>query len=109
MSEIFLGLQQGVGGFLTELQTLLRSGKYRPQPVPAGENVAQVMERKSMYVVHSATDSLLEGQQFTAYLAAGPGVPIPMTFMGPFKLYRLAKATGAPPPGSTARGRRSAR
>jgi len=83
--------------------------KYRPQPVPAGENVAQVMERKSMYVVHSATDSLLEGQQFTAYLAAGPGVPIPMTFMGPFKLYRLAKATGAPPPGSTARGRRSAR
>jgi len=99
-------------GITAALSGRLRHAGGREVPAaagPAGENVAQVMERKSMYVVHSATDSLLEGQQFTAYLAAGPGVPIPMTFMGPFKLYRLAKATGTPPPGSTARGRRSAR
>jgi hypothetical protein len=65
--------------------------KFRPLPVPPGENVAQVMERKSLYIVHTANDSMLEGKQFTGYVAAGPGTPIPISFVGPFRLYRLAK------------------
>ena len=77
--------------------------KYRPLPVPPGENVAQVMERKSVYVVQSVTDSMLEGKQFTGYVAAGPGVPIPITFVGPFRFYRLAKGNvGTPAPAKPA-------
>jgi hypothetical protein len=71
---------------------------YRPLPNPPGENVAQVMERKGVYIVQSIKDSVLEGKQFTGYVAAGPGVPIPITFVGPFRFYRLAKGNiGAPP------------
>jgi hypothetical protein len=72
--------------------------KYRPLPVAPEEKIAQVMERKSMYVVRRASDSVLEGEQFTGYVAAGPGVPIPISLAGPFKLYRLAKGTVGPPP-----------
>ena len=72
---------------------------YRPLPNPPGESVAQVMERKSVYIVQSVKDSVLEGKQFTGYVAAGPGVPIPITFAGPFRFYRLAKGNvSAPPP-----------
>jgi hypothetical protein len=68
------------------------------------------MERNSIYVVRSASDSVLEGKQFTGYLAAGPGVPLPISVSGPFKLYRIAKGTAAPgSPASKARGRRSTR
>src|SRR5205823_3559449 len=84
--------------------------KYRPLPVPPGENVAQVMERKSVYVVQSVTDSMLEGKQFTGYVAAGPGVPIPITFVGPFRFYRLAKGNvGAAPPATSPRRKQKAR
>jgi hypothetical protein len=84
--------------------------KYRPQQTPAGENVAQVMERNTIYVVRSASDSVLEGKQFTGYLAAGPGVPLPIAVSGPFKLYRIANATAAPgSPALKPRGRRSTR
>ena len=84
--------------------------KYRALPVPPGENVAQVMERKSIYVVRSTSDSVLEGKQFTGYVAAGPGVPIPIALNGPFKLYRLAKgASASAPPKSKPGPRRPAR
>jgi len=77
--------------------------KFRPLPNPPGENIAQVMERKSIYIVQSVTDSVLEGKQFTGYVAAGPGVPIPIAFVGPFRFYRLAKGNvGAPPPAKPA-------
>jgi hypothetical protein len=77
---------------------------YRPLPNPPGENVAQVMERKSVYIVQSVKDSMLEGKQFTGYVAAGPGVPIPITLVGPFRFYRLAKGNvGAPTPAQPAK------
>src|SRR5712691_10810786 len=94
-AEVFAGGAPGVDealkGSLFALQVVER---YRPQPMPPGEQIAQVMERKSIYVVRSSSDSMLEGKQFTGYVAAGPGVPIPIALNGPFKLYRLAKRGG---------------
>ena len=87
------GVDEALKGSLFALQVVER---YRPQPMPPGEQIAQVMERKSIYVVRSSSDSMLEGQQFTGYVAAGPGVPIPIALNGPFKLYRLAKGGAAP-------------
>jgi len=82
------GIAEALKGSVFAMQVV---EKYRPQPMAPGENVAQVMERKSIYVVRSATDSVIEGKQFTGYVAAGPGLPIPIALNGPFKLYRLAK------------------
>ena len=77
--------------------------RYRPLPMPPGENIAQVMERRSFYVVQKVSDSMIEGRQFTGYIAAGPGSPIPIALNGPFRLYRLAKGNvGAPPPAKAA-------
>ena len=46
---------------------------------------------------------MIEGRQFTGYLAAGPGSPIPIALNGPFRMYRLAKGNvGAPPPAAKA-------
>ena len=89
------GIDEALKGSLFALEVV---EKYRPQPIAPGENVAQVMERKSLYVVRSKSDAVLEGKQFTGYVAAGPGVPIPIALNGPFKLYRLAKGTGASAP-----------
>jgi hypothetical protein len=91
--------------------TLVVVEKYRPHAVEPGENVAQAMTRKTMYVVRKTSDSLLEGKQFTGYVAAAPGVPLPISMTGPFRMYRLAKAkTGAAPaaapPSRPHRGRR---
>jgi hypothetical protein len=93
------GIDEALAGSLFALQVV---EKYRPQQVPSGQNVAQVMERRSIYVVRRAGDSMLEGKQFTGYVAAGPGLPIPISFNGPFKLYRLAKGAGGPPPAAPA-------
>ena len=73
---------------------LVISEHYRPHPVPAGENVAQALLRKTIYVVRKRSDSLVEGKQFTGYVAAGAGVPLPINTSGPFRLYRLAKGKG---------------
>jgi len=83
------GIADALKGSLFAMQVV---EKYRPQPTAPGENIAQVMERRSIYVVRSTSDSVLEGKQFTGYVAAGPGLPIPISLNGPFKLYRLAKA-----------------
>lgn len=84
--------------------------RFRPLPVPPGENVAQVMERKSIYIVRSANESLLEGKQFTGYIAAGPGTPIPISLAGPFRMYRLAKGNvGHAPSGTPATSRKSSK
>ena len=82
------GIADALKGSVFAMQVI---EKYRPQPMPPGENIAQVMERRSVYVVRSTSDSVLEGKQFTGYVAAGPGVPIPIALNGPIKLYRLAK------------------
>ena len=96
--ETFQGEASGIGDALSgSLFAFQIVEHYRPQKVEPGQNVAQVMERKSVYVVRNATDSMIEGKQFTGYLAAGPGVPIPISFNGPFRLYRLAKAAGPAP------------
>jgi len=71
------GIEEALKGSMFALQVVER---FRPLPMPPGENIAQVMERKSVYVVRSATDSVLEGKQFTGFVAAGPGVPIPIPF-----------------------------
>jgi hypothetical protein len=86
-------IEEALKGSKFALQVL---EKFRPLPVPPGENVAQVMERKSIYIVRNANDSMLEGKQFTGYVAAGPGTPIPISFVGPFRLYRLAKGNVGP-------------
>jgi len=103
-AEVFQAGDPGIDGALKDsafaLQTVER---YRPLPMPPGENIAQVMERRSIYVVQKVSDSVLEGRQFTGYIAAGPGSPIPIAFNGPFRMYRLAKGNvGAPPPAKTA-------
>jgi len=107
------GIEDALKGSLFAMQVV---EKYRPQPMTPGENVAQVMERNSIYVVRSTSDSVLEGRQFTGYVAAGPGVPIPIALNGPFKLYRLTKgspvakgATAPAPKKSTPTRRRAAR
>src|SRR5262249_22275996 len=83
-------MEDALAGSLFALQV---TEKFRPLPVPPGENIAQLQQRKSVYVVRSATDSVLEGKHFTGYVAAGPGMPIPITVAGPFRLYRLPKGT----------------
>ena len=86
------------------------TGDGQEKQTPPAEKVAQAMERKSIYVVRTANESLLEGKQFTGYMAAGPGVPIPISFNGPFRLYRLAKGAGASAaPKSAPKGRRPAK
>ena len=101
------GIEEALKGSMFALQVVER---FRPLPMPPGENIAQVMERKSVYVVRSANDSVLEGKQFTGFVAAGPGVPIPITFVGPFSLYRLAKGNvGAAPPATSPRRKQKAR
>ena len=106
-AEVFAGGAPGVDealeGSLFALQVV---EKYRPLPMPPGEQIAQVMERRSIYVVRTSNDSMLEGRQFTGYVAAGPGVPIPIALNGPFKLYRLAKGGAAPPAASPKPARR---
>jgi hypothetical protein len=87
-------IRQALEGSLFALMAI---EKYRPQSIPKGENVAQVMERKSIYVVRKVSDSVIEGTQFTGYVAAGPGVPLPISLHGPFRLYRLAKGQGGAP------------
>ena len=107
LAEVFAGGAPGVDealeGSLFALQVV---EKYRPLPMPPGEQIAQVMERRSIYVVRTSNDSMLEGRQFTGYVAAGPGVPIPIALNGPFKLYRLAKGGAAPPAASPKPARR---
>lgn len=92
--EVFPAGDTGIGealkGSLFALQAVER---FSPLPVPSGENVAQVMERNTIYVVQKTSDSLIEGKQFTGYVAAGPGAPIPITLVGPFRFYRLAKGS----------------
>jgi hypothetical protein len=97
------GIDEALAGSVFALQVV---EKYRPQQTPAEERVAQAMQRTSIYVVRSATDSVLEGKQFTGYVAAGPGMALPLNVYGPFKLYRLAKGTAAPSPAPPAPGRR---
>jgi hypothetical protein len=97
------GIDEALKGSLFALEVV---EKYRPQPIAPGENIAQVMERRSIYVVRSASDSVLEGKQFTGYVAAGPGVPIPIALNGPFKLYRLAKGAGPSAPAKSKPGPR---
>jgi hypothetical protein len=110
-AETFEGQGSSIGEALSgSLFAFQIHERYRPQKVEPGQNVAQVMERKSIYVVRGANDSLLEGKQFTGYVAAGPGVPIPISFNGPFRLYRLAKGAAAPPASKPAsRGRKPAK
>ncbi len=83
--------------------------RYRPHPVPSGESVAQAMQRKSIYVIRKTSDAVLEGRQFTGYLAAGPGVPLPINVAGPFRLYRLAKGKTGPASPAKSKPRRSRR
>ena len=105
--DLDAGITEALTGSVFALQVLER---YKAQPIPPGQNVAQVMQRKTIYVVRNTSDGLIEGKQFTGYIAAGPGTPLPITFVGPFKLYRLASGTNgksAPgaeskPPGKTA-------
>jgi len=103
--DVFAAAGPGVGDALNGSKFAFQVIEhYRPLPNPPGENVAQVMERKSVYIVQSINDSMLEGKQFTGYVAAGPGVPIPISFVGPFRFYRLAKGNvGAPPPAKPAK------
>jgi len=71
--------------------------RYKPQTLAPGERVAQVMERRSVYGIRKAGDRMIEGKQATGYLAAGPTAPLPLSFSGPFRMYRLSGA--APVPG----------
>src|SRR2546428_11903659 len=82
------GIEEALKGSMFALQVVER---FRPLPMPPGENIAQVMERKSLYVVRIANDSVLEGKQVTGFVAAAPGVPIPNPLVGPFSLYRPAQ------------------
>jgi len=66
---------------------------YRPLPVPPGPSdvvMTQLMERRSIYGVKKASSAVLEGDQVTGFIAAGPGFPIPLNFRGTFRMYCLA-------------------
>ncbi len=94
-NEVFSGRDPGIEEALSGSVFALRVvEKYRPLPAPPGQNVAQVMERRTIYVVRSASDGVLEGKQFTGYVAAGPGLPIPISLTGPFKIFRLTSSPG---------------
>lgn len=64
--------------------------KYGSQPLPPGSNIGQLALRKSVYGVRSVSDALLEGRQAVAFLAMGSVAPVPLSFGGMFKMYRLA-------------------
>jgi hypothetical protein len=108
-AEVFADPGAGVADALPGSVFALRVvEKYRPQQTPSGEKVAQAMQRSSIYIARNVTDSVVEGRQFTGYLAAGPGVPLPISLVGSFRLYRLAKGTSAAPASGSAK-KRSAR
>jgi len=76
---------------------------YRPLPLPPGSNIGQLMMRKTIYGVRSASDTRLEGKLVTGFIAATPLAPIPYNFGGSFTMYRLASSAGtknAPKPAS---------
>ena len=83
------------------LFALLMVEKYRPQSIPSGEKIAQPMQRKTIYVMRHASDSVLEGKQFTGYLTAAPGMALPLSVSGPCRLYRLAKGKPSAAPAAS--------
>jgi len=83
--------------------TLEVDESYRSLPIPPGKNVGQLMLRKTIYGVRSASDTVLEGKLVTGLLAATPFTPIPYNFGGSFTMYRLASSSAtksAPKPPS---------
>ena len=85
---------------------------YRALPVPPGENISQVLQRKAIYGARGVSANLIEGKQVTGFLAAGYVGPIPIDVQGTFRMYRLAAAAGSrsapsptPRPSRAPRGR----
>ena len=68
------------------------SERYRPGEVPQGANIAQLMGRDSIYAfkADSVKPEQVSGTALLKFTVAGAGFPLPMTFGGQVRMYRLA-------------------
>ena len=64
--------------------------KYKPRKLPPDSHAAQLMSRQTIYGAKSIEKGVIKGQNSLGFYAAGMGTPLPMTFVGPFEMYRLA-------------------
>ena len=93
--QVFAKRDEKLNGVLAETAFSFQiEERYRAQPQPEGSNIAQVGLRRTIYGVRTTSDTLVEGRQTVGFVAAGPAVPIPFAFSGPFKMYRLASSDG---------------
>lgn len=81
----------GLTNVLKESRFMLKVlEKYKPRQLPANSRVTQLMSRTTIYGVKTVEKGVLKGENSLGFYAAGAGTPLPMTFVGPFEMYRLA-------------------
>ena len=68
------------------------SERYRPGEVPSGANIAQLMGRDSFYAFKAdgGKPDQLNGGALLKFTVAGAGFPLPMSFGGQVRLYKLS-------------------
>ena len=74
--------------------------EYRPQPMTDEHPGAQLVADKCFYAAHKVEPTAIIGEHGRAVIAAG-FVPIPVSTLGDFQLYRL-RAPGEAPPAEAA-------
>jgi hypothetical protein len=70
--------------------------EYRPQPITDAHPGAQLVADKCFYAAHKVEPTAITGEHGRAVIAAG-FVPIPVSTLGEFQLYRLRAPGEAPP------------
>lgn len=63
---------------------------YRPRPAATSFRGSQVARRTSYYGVKTIDKDVLKGDMITGFVAMGAGTPLPLDFVGPFQMYRVA-------------------
>ena len=67
---------------------------YLPHTLPDNARVAQIMQRRTVYVANSVAKDSIAGVAALGFLTAGAaGSPLPMQFKGTFSMYRLGSAS----------------
>jgi hypothetical protein len=67
---------------------------YLPHTLPPDAKVAQIMQRRTVYLAKSVAKDSIAGDAAMGFLTAGAaGSPLPMQFKGTFSMYRLGPAS----------------
>jgi hypothetical protein len=61
----------------------------KPRNLPPDNRIAQLMKKITVYGVKSVEKDVIKGTDSLGIMSAGAGQPIPMSFNGPFEMYRL--------------------